>query len=207
MNSSIKQIFLNLCLVVLAFAVQTGVFPLMPFLAVYPNLMVILTFSLGFIRGSRSGMAYGLVAGLLLDLSSGGPLGFYTLIYIWLGYLNGICTRYYYEDYITLPLVLSALNELIYNFYLYSGFYKHLSQIIGSHATARNKNFFYRFCLYTDFIQEAVCFRNRQCNRNPVSRPESKITSRYDDGFISFHNTHQSTDCNFPLHIFKLHII
>ena len=92
MNSSIKQIFLNLCLVVLAFAVQTGVFPLMPFLAVYPNLMVILTFSLGFIRGSRSGMAYGLVAGLLLDLSSGGPLGFYTLIYIWLGYLNGICT-------------------------------------------------------------------------------------------------------------------
>lgn len=64
-------------------------------------------------------MAYGLVAGLLLDLSSGGPLGFYTLIYIWLGYLNGICTRYYYEDYITLPLVLSALNELIYNFYLY----------------------------------------------------------------------------------------
>ena len=119
MNSSIKQIFLNLCLVVLAFAVQTGVFPLMPFLAVYPNLMVILTFSLGFIRGSRSGMAYGLVAGLLLDLSSGGPLGFYTLIYIWLGYLNGICTRYYYEDYITLPLVLSALNELIYNFYLY----------------------------------------------------------------------------------------
>lgn len=47
MNSSIKQIFLNLCLVVLAFAVQTGVFPLMPFLAVYPNLMVILTFSLG----------------------------------------------------------------------------------------------------------------------------------------------------------------
>lgn len=119
MNSSIKQIIISLCLVILAFAVQTGVFPLLPFLAVYPNLMVILTFSLGFIRGSRAGMAYGLVAGLLLDLSSGGPLGFHTLIFIWIGYLNGIGTKYYYEDYITLPLVLSALNEILYNLYLY----------------------------------------------------------------------------------------
>ena len=36
-----------------------------------------------------------------------------------MGYVNGICTKYYYEDYITLPLVLSALNEVFYNFYLY----------------------------------------------------------------------------------------
>lgn len=64
-------------------------------------------------------MIYGLVAGLLMDLSSGGPLGFYTLFYIWMGYINGICTKYYYEDYITLPLVLCVLNELAYNFYLY----------------------------------------------------------------------------------------
>ena len=28
---------------------------------------------------------------------------FYTLIYIYIGYFNGIFTRYYYEDYITLP--------------------------------------------------------------------------------------------------------
>ena len=54
-----------------------------------------------------------------MDLSSGGALGFYTLFYIWLGYVNGICTKYYYEDYITLPLVLCAMNELAYNFYLY----------------------------------------------------------------------------------------
>ena len=119
MNSNIKQIFINLCLIILAFTVQTCVFPLLPFLAVYPNLMVILIFSFGFIRGSQSGMCYGLVAGLLLDLSSGGPLGFHTLIFVWLGYANGVGTKYYYEDYITLPLVLSALNEVVYNFYLY----------------------------------------------------------------------------------------
>lgn len=54
-----------------------------------------------------------------MDLSSGGSLGFYTLFFIWMGYVNGICTKYYYEDYITLPLVLCGINELIYNLYLY----------------------------------------------------------------------------------------
>ena len=119
MNNSIKRIIINIFLIVLAFIVQTCVFPLLPFLAVYPNLLLILIFSFGFIRGSSSGIGYGLIAGLLMDLSSGGALGFYTLFYIWMGYVNGICTKYYYEDYITLPLVLCAMNELAYNFYLY----------------------------------------------------------------------------------------
>ena len=119
MNNSFKNIIINLFLILLAFIVQTCVFPLMPFLSVYPNLMLILIFSFGFIRGSNSGMCYGLVAGLLMDFSSGGALGFYTLFYIWMGYVNGICTKYYYEDYITLPLVLCAVNELVYNMYLY----------------------------------------------------------------------------------------
>ena len=119
MNSNMKRIIASFLLVILAFIVQTCIFPLLPFLAVYPNLMVILVFSFGFIRGSAWGMGYGLIAGLLMDLSSGGPLGFHTLIFIWMGSVNGICTKYYYEDYITLPLVLSALNEVFYNFYLY----------------------------------------------------------------------------------------
>lgn len=119
MNKNIKKIGISLCLIVLAFAVQNCVFPLLPFLAVYPNLLVILIFSFGFIRGSWSGMVYGLITGILVDLSSGGPLGFHTLFFIWMGYGNGICTKYYYEDYITLPLVLCAVNEFLYNFYLY----------------------------------------------------------------------------------------
>jgi len=119
MNNNIKRIAINLILIVLAFIVQTCVFPLIPFLAVYPNLLLILIFSFGFIRGSNSGIVYGLIAGLLLDLSSGGALGFHTLFYIWMGYINGICTKYYYEDYITLPLILSVINDLAYNMYIY----------------------------------------------------------------------------------------
>ena len=64
-------------------------------------------------------MGYGVLAGLLLDLFYSGPFGFYTLFYIYVGYINGICTKYYYEEYITLPLILSVINELAYNMYIY----------------------------------------------------------------------------------------
>ena len=114
-----KRIILNVLLMLLAFTVQNGIFPLLPFLAASPNLLLIFTFSFGFIYGKEAGMWYGLLAGILLDLFYSGPFGFYTLLYIYIGYTNGICTRYYYEDYITLPLILSLINELAYNCYIY----------------------------------------------------------------------------------------
>ena len=119
MNMRIKRAGINLCLMILAFTIQNCVFPLMPFLTATPNLLLILTFSFGFIEGKQAGMFYGVLAGILLDLFYSGPFGFYTLFYIYVGYLNGICTKYYYEDYITLPLILSLVNALAYNLYIY----------------------------------------------------------------------------------------
>ena len=118
-NAKIKQFLLNVVLILLAFTIQNCVFPLLPFLAATPNLLLILTFSFGFIHGKGAGMLYGVLSGLLLDLFYSGPFGFYTLAYIYIGYINGIFTRYYYEDYITLPLILSVFNELAYSMYVY----------------------------------------------------------------------------------------
>ncbi len=118
-NARVKQILLNVLLIILAFTIQNNVFPLMPFLSATPNLLLILTFSFGFIQGKNAGMFSGLLSGLLLDLFYSGPFGFYALIYIYIGYFNGIFTKYYYEDYITLPLVLSVFNELAYSMYVY----------------------------------------------------------------------------------------
>lgn len=114
-----KRALINLALMIAAFTIQNCIFPLLPFLSAAPNLLLILTFSFGFMDGKRSGMVYGLVAGLLLDLFYSGPFGFYTLFYVYVGYMNGICTKYYYEDYITLPLILCVVNELAYNMYIY----------------------------------------------------------------------------------------
>ena len=114
-----KKILINLILIVIAFTIQNCVFPLIPFFSASPNLLLILTFSFGFMVGQRAGMLYGVLAGILLDLFYSGPFGFYTLFYVYVGYVNGICTKYYYEEYITLPLVLSIFNELAYNMYIY----------------------------------------------------------------------------------------
>ncbi|PNV63777.1 rod shape-determining protein MreD [Clostridium sp. chh4-2] len=114
-----KRVLINVVLIILAFTIQNCVFPLLPFLSAAPNLLLILTFSFGFIEGKEAGMYYGLLSGLLLDLFYSGPFGFYMLIYIFIGYTNGICTKYYYEDYITLPLILCIFNELAYNVYIY----------------------------------------------------------------------------------------
>ena len=118
-NIRLKQAFLNILLILLAFTVQHCVFPLLPFLAATPNLLLILTFSFGFIQGKTAGMIFGLLSGLLMDLFYSGPFGFYSLILIYIGYFNGIFTKYYYEDYITLPLILSVFNELVYCMYIY----------------------------------------------------------------------------------------
>lgn len=114
-----RKIIVNIILLVLAFTIQICVFPQIAFLSASPNLLLILVFIYGFIEGKEAGMLYGLVAGLFMDLFYSGPFGFYTFFFINMGYLNGICTKYYYEDYITLPLVLSIANDLAYNMYIY----------------------------------------------------------------------------------------
>lgn len=118
-NTKLKQMMINVLFILLAFTIQNCVFPLLPFLAATPNLLLILTFSFGFIHGREAGMLYGVISGLMLDLFYSGPFGFYTLIYVYIGYFNGCFTRYYYEDYINLPLILSVLNSLGYSMYIY----------------------------------------------------------------------------------------
>lgn len=115
----LKRILINAALLIGAFTIQNCIFPLLPFLSAAPNLLLLLTFSFGFIHGKEAGMFYGVFAGLMMDLFYSGPFGFYTLIFVYIGYINGICTKYYYEDYITLPLILCIVNELAYNLYIY----------------------------------------------------------------------------------------
>ena len=115
----IKRISIYALLILGAFIIQTSVFPLVTFFSSVPNLLLILTFSFGFIYGSMTGMICGLFAGLLMDLFYTGPFGFYSLIFVCCGYVNGIFTRYYYDDFITLPLLLCGANEIIYNLYIF----------------------------------------------------------------------------------------
>lgn len=114
-----RKIIIHIVLIFLAFFLQTSVFPLIPFLTCSPNFLLIITFSYGLLYGESIGMITGVFCGLLCDMYFSGVFGFYILIYSLIGYGNGILRTSFFEDTITLPMILSIVNGFIYNFYIY----------------------------------------------------------------------------------------
>lgn len=89
--------------------------------SIRPNLVIILTASFALMCGSRSGMLIGFWTGLLVDLFSGGVVGFNALICAWTGYVCGYAYRIFYDDDIKTPLVLIAFSDLMCGLYEYIG--------------------------------------------------------------------------------------
>lgn len=110
---------INIICLILAFCIQNCIFPFIPFLSAAPNLVLIFVFTLSFIYGKEEGMIYGIIAGIMMDLFYSVPLGYFTLLFIWIAYLNGSLSVYFYENYIFLPLLNCTINEVIYNLYIY----------------------------------------------------------------------------------------
>lgn len=105
--------------IVIAFLLQTTVFDRLTFADIRPNLMIIVVASFGFMRGQKEGMAVGFICGLLADLFWGSLIGFYTLLYIVIGYLNGTFHRLFYDDDIKLPLALIGASDLLFSLAVY----------------------------------------------------------------------------------------
>lgn len=114
-----KRIAIYILIIITGFLLQVTEFPMFSFFLSSPNILLVMVFSFGFMKGRLSGMFTGFLAGLLLDLFYGQYIGFYALIYMLIGYVNGIGNKYYYDEYIHLPLVLCALNELVLGLYVY----------------------------------------------------------------------------------------
>ena len=84
-----------------------------------PNLMIVVTAAFGFMRGTKEGMLIGFFSGLLMDIQFGNILGFYALIYLLIGYVNGLFEQMYYDEDIKLPLILIAASEVVYGLVIY----------------------------------------------------------------------------------------
>ena len=104
MKIKILRVVLCIVLAVSCFMLQSNFTRIIPILTAAPNLLLIVTFSVGFLKGRMWGMLTGLGCGLLLDSFSGGVLGYYTLIFIYIGYFNGIFTRVLAHDMVVMPV-------------------------------------------------------------------------------------------------------
>ena len=67
----------------------------------------------------KRGLPVGFLSGFLTDVFWGNTLGFYTLLFSVIGYLNGSFRRLFYDDDIKLPIALIAVSELIYGLVTY----------------------------------------------------------------------------------------
>ncbi len=114
----LRKLFTALCLIA-AFLLQVMLFQSLSLASTKPNLILILVFTFGFMRGRKTGIWIGFFGGLLLDIYYGDSIGFYAMIYMYIGYLNGIFYKLFYDEDITLPLLLIFASNLLYGFSVY----------------------------------------------------------------------------------------
>lgn len=114
-----KRKVITFFIILISFLLQSTLFVKLKFGAVSPNLLIVVTSSFGFMRGRKSGMAVGAISGLLVDIFWGQLLGFHTLLYTVIGYLNGSFERLFYDEDIKLPIVLISASEFLYGICIY----------------------------------------------------------------------------------------
>lgn len=105
--------------IIFFYVLQCTLFKHFALASVSPNLMMILTFAAGFLRGRKEGMYVGFFSGLILDFFYGKVIGFNALLYMVIGYVNGFFKKVYYDDDVMLPIGLVCISDLAYNFIFY----------------------------------------------------------------------------------------
>lgn len=101
------------------FILQCSVFGHIAFAGIIPNVMIVLTASFGFMRGEKEGLVIGFLCGLLTDIFFGNFLGFYALVMMYTGFLNGKFSRVFYPEDIKLPIALVVVSDLSYGILCY----------------------------------------------------------------------------------------
>lgn len=99
-------------IITICFLLQSTLFQSLAIASISPNLMVVVTSTFGFMRGRKEGMWIGFFSGLLLDIFFGTVIGFYALIYMYIGYINGFFRKIFFPEDIKLPMILIAASDL-----------------------------------------------------------------------------------------------
>ena len=114
-----KRGIIATALIWICFLLQCTFFRALDFGGIVPNLLIILTSSFGFMRGEKTGLGIGFICGILSDIFFGAVLGFYALILMYIGYMNGKFSRVFYPDDIKLPAALIIASDFFYGLICY----------------------------------------------------------------------------------------
>lgn len=114
-----KRIVITVLFVFICFLLQCTVFHTLAFGRIVPNLLIVITSSFGFMRGEKSGLLIGFLGGLLTDIFFGGVIGFYAILYMYIGYINGKFTPIFFPEDIKLPITLILCSDFFYGIICY----------------------------------------------------------------------------------------
>lgn len=106
-------------IVIICFLLQSTLFKALSIASISPNLLIIITSSFGFMRGKKEGLLTGFLCGLCIDIFYGGTIGFYALIYMYLGYINGLFRKIFFPEDIKLPMILITASDFVCNILVY----------------------------------------------------------------------------------------
>ncbi|MCR5417915.1 MAG: rod shape-determining protein MreD [Lachnospiraceae bacterium] len=113
-----RNLFIAVCML-LAFVLQSTVGKWIAFGGVSPNLLIIAVAAFGFMCGTKCGLITGFVAGILWDMFYGSMPGFYAMLLMYIGYMNGAFKQIFYKEDIKLPLILIMISDFIYGLVCY----------------------------------------------------------------------------------------
>lgn len=114
-----KKLICSIITVLILFLLQTSIFKYISLGGIVPNLLLILICTYGFTRGETDGLIAGFFCGLLNDIFFMNFIGFYTILYMYLGYVNGKFHEYYYSEDVIIPISSFAVTDLLASFATY----------------------------------------------------------------------------------------
>lgn len=117
----LRRVLIAGAMIIAAFILQTTVFKTqwLSFGLISPNLLLMVTFIFGFMRGRKSGVIIGFFCGILIDIMYSNVIGFNAILYMIVGYANGWFNKIFYDEDIALPLALLVGSDLVYNIMFY----------------------------------------------------------------------------------------
>ncbi|NLK43961.1 MAG: rod shape-determining protein MreD [Tissierellia bacterium] len=114
------MVILILILVVLVnFILQTTIFPYISVFGVEPNIALLVVISMAIFKGRFYGAFLGLILGIIQDILFSPVLGVNAFILFFAGYLIGLIENKIIKDNMFIPISLSILATIYYNFTYY----------------------------------------------------------------------------------------
>lgn len=115
-----RRIVIIALLITMCFLIQTTLLQYISLGSITPNLLIVVTSSIGFMRGNKEGLITGFFCGLLIDVLYSDIMGYQAFIYMIIGYGNGYFKQIFYDDDIKLPLILIGTSDFLYGLFIFT---------------------------------------------------------------------------------------